>query len=428
MANKREPKFYVGLIAFLAALAFLILGAAPLQVEFGIIGLFLTEIGILIIAVVPVILFKYDIHEIFPLKRIELRQVFGTLMLWYGALELGSLFIYVSLYIFPDGMSQVVWALNDFFSGAPLPALIISAAVMPAICEEALCRGLIQHSFGGIRRKWITVLIVGLLFGILHLDFYRFLPTMILGLAMAYIMAETGNLLLTMLFHFVNNAWSMLLTWVTAPLTQGLQPENLSLDASVPLSIGISLLMCAVAPWLFIYGAYLLKPKADAPSRPTTRRAKITAIIISVLIAVGGLVLIASQLGSFFSSMQEKITDVTYTKYVSASTEPDVHAITIDDPGSYMLSYSITDPKGDDADGRTHVLMEGADGTVYTDFKANTVFGNTPLSLESGEYTLTFEYEYGYDEAHSEPIEISFSLSKLGFSLPNASATELNAA
>jgi hypothetical protein len=136
---------------------------------------------------------------------------------------------------------------------------------MPAICEEALCRGLIQYSFGGLRRKWLTVLIVGILFGIMHLDFYRFLPTMLLGLAMAYIMAETRNLLLPMLFHFINNAWSTVLSWATAPLTESLQTQSLS-DSSGFL-IGGSLLVCAVVPWLLIFGARPDKAERSAAGK-----------------------------------------------------------------------------------------------------------------------------------------------------------------
>jgi membrane protease YdiL (CAAX protease family) len=426
METTRQPKFYVGLAAFAAVVLFLIFGAAPLQMKLGIYGLFLTEVGILVIAVVPVILFGYDRYEIFPIRRPMLRQVIGVAMLWYGSLQLGYLVIYITMYLFPDGMSEVAWALSDFFKNAPLPALIISAAIMPAICEEALCRGLIQYSFSGLRRKWVTVLIVGLLFGVLHLDLYRFLPTMLLGLAMAYIMAETRNLLLPMLFHFVNNAWTTVLSWATAPLTEGIRTQSLS-DSSGFL-IGGALLMCAVVPWLILYGARLIKPNAALPEKHKLPvRTKTAAILLSVACAAGGIALIIPQLGALVGSAQT-ITNVKYTQYVSESTQPDVHPITIEESGSYMLSYSIIDEMGEDADGRTRVLFEGADGTVYTDFKAKTIVGSMPLTLESGEYSLTFAFEYGYDDAHPASVELGFSITRFGFAYPITEQSGLAAA
>ncbi len=303
MKSYRTPKFYVGLAVFATVLLFLIFAAGAIQTRLGLYGLFVTELVLLVLSLLPVFIFKYDIYEIFPLRRPAFKQIIGILMLWIGALQFGSLIIYVQMYFFPYDMNEVVWALNDFFSGASLSATLICAAVMPAICEEALCRGLIQKSFSGIRYKWVVILISGLLFGLLHLDYYRFAPTTILGIVMAYIMAETGNLLLPILFHFVNNAWSTLSTWLVSPLAEEISPETVAVGST--FYIGWALLMCAIVSWLALFGTRLIKDNARRSVQSSghlSTKNYIIAGILSCICVVGGIVLLIPQMAGLFGS------------------------------------------------------------------------------------------------------------------------------
>jgi membrane protease YdiL (CAAX protease family) len=432
LETERKPKFYIGLIVFFAVVAFLIFGASHIQAALGVYGLFVTEVIILVIALIPVLLFKYDIRKVFPIKRPSARQIFGVLMLWYGALQLGSLCIYVTMYFFPEGMTDVAWALRDFFAGAPLPVILICAAVMPAICEEALCRGLIQHSFGGIKIKWVVILLVGLLFGILHLDFYRFLPTMILGIALAYIMAETGNLLLPMIFHFVNNACSTFLSWLTGPLTESIKPDDLAGIGQSTIYIGGALFMVAVIPWLFIYGSRLVKHRkaqaedGEAVTKRVSVKTIIAAAIISAACIVGGIALIIPGMSGLLGSAMQPILDISYTEKVSAESAPDQFPVTIEESGQYMLSYQISGDDTLDSGGQTAISFTGSDGHTYLDLSAGEVFGNVPVQLVAGNYTLTFEYDYGYAAGSEKEMDVSFKIVSLTPKLPFAYETEVN--
>ena len=68
---------------------------------------------------------------------------------------------------------------------------MIVVALLPAICEEAVHRGVIIHTMYRIRKEWLVVLIMGIYFGLFHASPLRFLPTAILGAVMSYIMLET---------------------------------------------------------------------------------------------------------------------------------------------------------------------------------------------------------------------------------------------
>lgn len=84
---------------------------------------------------------------------------------------------------------------------------LIVIAVLPAISEEILFRGIIQRTL----REWLknphtAIIITGFLFSFVHFQFFGFLPRMFLGVLFGYLLYWTGNLWVPILAHFVNNA------------------------------------------------------------------------------------------------------------------------------------------------------------------------------------------------------------------------------
>lgn len=97
--------------------------------------------------------------------------------------------------------------LTDFSTGVELVVALIVMAVIPAVGEEVLFRGIIQrkifHKIGDMHASiWATAA----LFSATHLQFYGFVPRMLLGAMMGYMYAWTRNLWTPIFAHFVNNA------------------------------------------------------------------------------------------------------------------------------------------------------------------------------------------------------------------------------
>ena len=97
--------------------------------------------------------------------------------------------------------------LTDFSTGSELVVALIVMAVIPAVGEEVLFRGIIQrkifHKIGDMHTSiWATAA----LFSATHLQFYGFVPRMLLGAMMGYMYAWTRNLWTPIFAHFVNNA------------------------------------------------------------------------------------------------------------------------------------------------------------------------------------------------------------------------------
>lgn len=406
MEEKRRPRLYWGLIVLAVVIALMVFVCAPLQMRYGLVGLVLTELLILAGAMIPALLLRYDVGSMFRVKKPTLRQVIGVLFLWNGALLVGYFFTYFSLYLFPEGMGTVAGALNDFVTSANPFLAFLAVALLPAVCEEALFRGFILHTFGGISRKWLVILLTGALFGAFHLDFYRFLPTMVLGLALTYIMVETGNLLLPILFHFVNNAWSTSLAFWTKGMADSTQG---SLTAGIPLAtVGSMLLVCSVSPWLILAGSRLIKPR-DQSAEPRKRRGKLwVAAGVSALCLVVGVAIIGS-FASTLTQLGEKVLDMSFTAEVNKDVQPVSFPFKMEKAGYCNLEYSVGDAGG--REGRTRILLAGSDGSTVFEVAGGGLYGNSPLQLPADDYVLTFDYEYDFEE--TETVDIRFAVTRM---------------
>ncbi len=84
---------------------------------------------------------------------------------------------------------------------------IFMIAMLPAIGEELLFRGVIQRIFTNWTRSnnwgiWISAI----LFSALHMQFYGFVPRMLLGVLFGYLLIWSGSIWLPIIAHFLNNA------------------------------------------------------------------------------------------------------------------------------------------------------------------------------------------------------------------------------
>ena len=178
-------------------------------------------------------------------------------------------------------------------------------AVLPAVCEEALHRGFILSSLKPIKNVAFIVIINGVLFGLFHLDIYRFLPTAMLGCAFAYIAIKTDSMILTMLFHFLNNLLSVI-SMFAAEASGALDADAaLSGTAVADLTsfklstvLGVSLIYIAIGTVLLFIGVCMLNHKAPK----TVAVAIMVAAVIAL--AVTGVIITAVTSVSTVSDVQ----------------------------------------------------------------------------------------------------------------------------
>ena len=87
---------------------------------------------------------------------------------------------------------------------------VVVLALLPAVCEELLFRGLILSGFLKKFKPVLAVVLNAILFALIHLSIYSTIHQLILGLVLGMIFVMTGSVFYTMLFHFVNNFFVVL--------------------------------------------------------------------------------------------------------------------------------------------------------------------------------------------------------------------------
>lgn len=130
---------------------------------------------------------------------------------------------------FPESLQNIeTWMKNSEESAAQLSEMflvmdspyalllnIFMMAVIPAIGEELLFRGLFQR----LLQEWtknihIAVLLTAILFSAIHLQFYGFFPRFLLGALFGYLFVWSGTLWLPIFAHFINNAFAVIISYL----------------------------------------------------------------------------------------------------------------------------------------------------------------------------------------------------------------------
>ena len=114
---------------------------------------------------------------------------------------------------------------EQFLSVTTYSGLIINIllmALLPAVAEELTFRGVLQRLFQGsnvsdfhtVKVPHIAIWVTAILFSAIHMQFYGFLPRMLMGALFGYMLVWTGSLWVPILMHFTNNAMAVILYFV----------------------------------------------------------------------------------------------------------------------------------------------------------------------------------------------------------------------
>jgi membrane protease YdiL (CAAX protease family) len=103
---------------------------------------------------------------------------------------------------------------EKFLKADGMPGLLFNifmVAVLPAIGEELLFRGVIQRIFINWTNNYHWgIWIAAIIFSGFHLQFYGFLPRLMLGAMFGYFLVWTGSMWVPILAHFVNNTMGVI--------------------------------------------------------------------------------------------------------------------------------------------------------------------------------------------------------------------------
>ena len=106
---------------------------------------------------------------------------------------------------------------NAFIKADSFPVFLLNVmvvALIPALCEELLFRGAIQQFFTFcFRNKHFSVWITAIIFSAFHMQFFGFLPRLVLGVFLGYMFAYSGSIWVSVIAHFFNNLMALLASY-----------------------------------------------------------------------------------------------------------------------------------------------------------------------------------------------------------------------
>ncbi len=129
---------------------------------------------------------------------------------------------------------------------------IIMIAVLPALGEELLFRGVLQRIFSEWSRNIHTgVWATAILFSAMHMQFYGFVPRMLLGVMLGYLFLWSGSLWLPILAHFFNNGAAVVASYLYKENSISVDPDKIGTENDYA-AVAVSVILTAGLLW-FIY-------------------------------------------------------------------------------------------------------------------------------------------------------------------------------
>ena len=78
-------------------------------------------------------------------------------------------------------------------------------ALLPALAEEMSFRGVLQGVLSPQRHTHVAIWVTAFIFSAIHMQFYGFIPRMMMGALFGYVFVWTGSLWVPIVMHFINN-------------------------------------------------------------------------------------------------------------------------------------------------------------------------------------------------------------------------------
>lgn len=173
---------------------------------------------------------KFEWYELFSFKNVKVWAVILTIVLVVSFMFANTIFIEWNMNIsFPDFMKGFEsWArqkedelklvtefLTVFDSFGQFIIGFIVIAIIPAIGEELIFRGILQNKLEVyFKNAHLAILVSSILFSGFHLQFYGFIPRLLLGILFGYLYYWSRSLWYPILAHLINNGLTLIMIYL----------------------------------------------------------------------------------------------------------------------------------------------------------------------------------------------------------------------
>lgn len=182
------------------------------------------------------IITKKPIKETLKLNKLYITDIICLIAIGILCYPIAGLCANISSIFFENNVQAVVNQLQ----GISFATLIGIMALIPAICEEIVMRGVVLSEYK-YKNTFKAAVMNGIIFGLMHLSGQQFLYAAVLGFLFAYIVRITGSLFSTMIVHFVFNGFNMTVSYMATKFQGDAMVEAVPMTANTFLSAIITL-------------------------------------------------------------------------------------------------------------------------------------------------------------------------------------------
>lgn len=193
-----------------------------------------------------------NVFEEFSYRKISFRIILISL-------GIGVVVYFLNIFVasfFNAILSSVGYEFSHTASGSTSIWTLISglvfSAILPAICEENLHRGMLLNGYDNLGIK-NNILLTGFLFGLLHMNIEQFFYATIIGFLLNFVAYITGSIYPAMIIHFLNNGIGVLLSYLSnANLIKGGIFTKLSELTASNMTLGFVVIFILVLTLIFL--------------------------------------------------------------------------------------------------------------------------------------------------------------------------------
>ncbi len=205
---------------------------------------------------------RWDAREVFPLPSLRLKNLLLALAL---ALAVQPLMSFLSAFGLLFTANRAAEVLNQ--AAMPWGQAVIALALLPALCEELVYRGIVFSGFRNTSLK-TAVLMNALLFGLMHLNLQQFFYAFAMGLVFALLRYRTGSIFYPFVCHAGINTLQISAYYLTLAQSAGQVPDASATPEAVGPLLLASALPAVLSLALTLFLLYLVR-RANPPAPST---------------------------------------------------------------------------------------------------------------------------------------------------------------
>ncbi len=229
-----------------------------------------------------------NIKETLKLNKLSVKNFFLIVLMAFLIQPVANFIAMITSFIFPNNVADIM----ETISSVPVWVFILVSAILPAVFEELIFRGIILsgcHELGTVKSAFVS----GLFFGIMHLDPHQFIYAFLIGIIFSVFVIYSNSILASITAHFIINGTQGLLILLMNFLNSKLPPETskrlenasqINIDSII--SVGMSALIFGIL-FSFVLVYFIKSNKENPPVKPnseTEGKKIITVPFIAVII------------------------------------------------------------------------------------------------------------------------------------------------